>query len=337
MEELNTLSLPDFVKLGNVIFLKGLDSVPQVARTSGIFKEESISANTGNTREYSSIDLEEYASKKGEGEQAKRAKKQQGYTKFLTAYRVAKDIGITYEMRSQNKYQEVVSRLTNLGDMAAKRMDLDLTHRLTFGLSTSYTDMDGQAVDVTIGDTLALFSTVHTVKGSSTTYRNILANNPQFSLSSLEGIQRLATEETINQFGQKMTMPFDIIFSTDDPNTVNSIRQVLLSTASVNAGENSGVLNPLRGMYKHVILPRLATDANGAVDSTKRKYWGIVSSMFSSAYLGIWEAPHMKMPANLNAGEDFSTDDWNFGVRAGYGITIVDGAFIKFSSGLGTA
>ena len=57
--ELNTISLGDFTKLANVIWGKSKMSVPQYARSSGIFKEVSISKNSGNTREFSEIDLEE--------------------------------------------------------------------------------------------------------------------------------------------------------------------------------------------------------------------------------------------------------------------------------------
>ena len=59
--------------------------------------------------------------------------------------------------------------------------------------------------------------------------------------------------------------------------------------------------------------------------------------MFTTANLGIWENPRLKVPANLNAGEEFSTDDWNFGVRAAWGITIVNGSWIRMSSGDGAA
>lgn len=335
--ELNTVTLSDFVKLAKVIFLKEIDSIGMEARNSGLFNVLPISQNTGNSREFSEIDLEEYAKKKPEGDQASRAKVQQGYTKTLTSYRVALDIGITYEMRSQNKYTDVVRRLTNLARLAANRMELDLSHRLTFGTATTYTDMDGVSVNIATGDTLQLFYSAHTVRGSSTTYRNRLANNPQFSRGAIEGMEKLAVEETINQFGEKKVMPFDILWSTDDPNTVNTVKEYLNSTATPEAGQNSGVVNVYKAKYKHVVLPRLATTAAGATDNTKRKYWGIASSQYSSAYLGIWEEPRLKTPSDLNAGEEFSTDDWNFGVRAGYGITIVDAKWIKMSSGDGTA
>lgn len=334
--ELSTVSLSDFVRNAQILWLKGLDSIPAVARNSGLFRVEAVPQNTGNTREYSEIDLENYAKKKGEGEQAERARVQQGYTKVAKLKRIAMDIGITYEMRTQNKYTDVVARLTNLGALTARRMELDLQHRITFGGSTSYVDMDGETVDLTVGDGLALFNAAHTVKGSAVTYRNILSGNPAFSASALEGMEKLVVEDTINQFGEKMHIPFDVLFSTDDPNTVNTIMKELNSTADTTVQVNAGVVNVNRGKYRHVILPLVATTASGAVDNTKAKYWGLASTMFSSAYLGVHEEPRLKTPASEgNNAEEFSTDDWNFGTRAGYFICIVSANWIKFSEGDG--
>jgi len=45
---------------------------------SGLVKVMNISENTGNTREFSEIDTNEYLSYKGEGDQAARGKIQQG-------------------------------------------------------------------------------------------------------------------------------------------------------------------------------------------------------------------------------------------------------------------
>jgi hypothetical protein len=335
--ELNTITLSDFVRNAQIMFLKGLDTVEMNARNSGLFRVEPVPQNTGNTREYSEIDLENYAKKKGQGAQAERARVQQGYTKIATLKRIALDIGITYEMRTQNKYQEVVSRLTNLGSLAARRIELDLSHRITFGQATSYVDMDGDTVDISVGDTLSLFNAAHTVRGSATTYRNQLSGNAAFSKTALEGMEKLVVEETINQFGEKMAMPFDVIFSTDDPNTVNTIRTELVSTASTTVETNSGVVNVNRAKYRHVILPLVATDASGNVDSTKATYWGLASTMFTSAYLGMHEEPRLKTPpTDGNNAEEFSTDDWNFGTRAGYFICIVSGNWIKFSEGDGS-
>lgn len=335
--ELNTGTLSDFVRNAEILFLKGKDSVAAVMRNSGIFKVQTVPQHTGNTKEFSEIDLEEYASRKGQSDQSSRAKVQQGYTKIATAFRIAKDIGISYEMRTQNKYPEIVSMLTNLGSLASKRMDLDMAHRITFAASTSYTDKDGVTVDTTVGDTLALASTAHTLRASATTFRNILANNPQLSIGAIEAMEKLVVENTFNHFGEKKVMDFDILWTTDDPNTVNTAREILKSTASVSA-PNAGVTNVYQAKYKHVILPRVATDANGAPDTTKAKYWGLVSSAMSSAYLGVLEEPRLKSPATVGSNaEEFSTDDLNFGVRAGYFVTVVSASWFKISKGDGTA
>ena len=334
--DLNSLSLGVFTRLAGVVFGKSLEMADRTAQSSGLFVVENIPDNSGETRDYTEIDLELYASNKSQGDQAARGRVQLGYNKLVTAKRVAKDIGITYEMRKFNKYPDVVRRLTNLAQMPMNRLELDLQHRIGFGTATSYTDKDASVVDITTGDGLSLFNTAHTLTGSSTTYRNRLAGNPILSKGALEGIERLITEETLNNFAEKVTIPFDILWTTDNPADVNTALEYLNSVAAPDFA-NSGVSNVYKAKYKHVKLPLVATTAAGATDATKRRYWGVASSMMSDAHLGIWESPHLKSPAELNAGEEFSTDDWQYGVRAGFGIGIVTGRWVKFSSGDATA
>ena len=334
--EFNTILLSDFVKLANVIWVKGFESVNPAMQNSGMVKVTPISEHTGNTREFSEIDTNEYLSYKGEGDQASRGKVQQGYSKTMTKYRVAENIGITYEMRTENKYPEVSNALLGAGRKGPNSIDLDLTHRLTFGTATTYTDRDGRPITISVGDGFQLFYTLHTLAGSSSTFRNRLANNPQLSKGSLEGMERLVTENTFNHLGEKMAATFDILFTTDDPNAVNTAKEYLRSVASPEAA-HAGVINVNQGKYRHVILPRLATTAAGAPDSTKRTYWGIASSTLSSFYLGMWEAPHLIPPSPNSNAEDVQTDDWDFRNRAGYGITVVGAGWVKFSSGDATA
>lgn len=334
--ELSIATLSDFAKNAQILFLKGLDTVQMAARNSGIFRVDSIPDHSGNTKEYSEIDLEEYAKKKPEGDQAIRAKVQQGYSVTGKLYRVALDIGITYEMRHYNKYMEVVSRLTNLGAVAGKRMELDLSHRITFATVTSYTDMDGDTISTVTGDGYQWAYTAHTVKGSSTTFRNRLANNPVFSKGALEGMEQLVVENSINQFGEKVYIPYDILWTTDDPNTINTVKEFLKSTAAPDAA-NSGVVNVYSGKYRHVILPRVATTATGAVDSTKAKYWGLASSSNSQAILAVNEEPRLKVSSETGNSTEFSTEDFNFGATAGYFIVTPGARSFTFSSGDGTA
>lgn len=331
--ELNVSVLSDFVRNAEVLWVEGFMSVPQAARNSGLFRVMPIAHNTGNTREFSEIELEQYAAEVNESEQFARAKVQQGYTKIGRLVRRGKDIGISHVMRTQGKYMEIQAALKNLGSLVPNRLDLDLTHRITFGASTTYTDMDGNTVDLTVGDGYQLFYTAHTVRGSSTTFRNILANNPQFSYGAFEAMKKMRVQNSINQFGEKVAPDDDIIFSTEDPVTVHTIAEVLRSTSNPTQS-NPSVVNAQAGAYKHVVLPRLATTASGANDTTKEKYWGVASSRRSSAYLGMHEEASMKAPAGSGSNaEEFSTQDWQFGTFATYMICVVGAAWIALSKG----
>jgi len=336
--ELNSISFSDFTKLAKVIWIRGAESVKNHMVDSGMVKVMDMPENTGNTREFSEIDTNEYLKYKGQSDQAARGQVQQGYSATMTKYRVAENIGISYEMKHENKYPEVINALLSGGRKGYQRMDLDLSHRLTFGTATSYSDMDGRTIDLTTGasSTQQLFDTNHPLNGSSTTFRNRLANNPRLSKGALEGMERLCVEETYNQLGEKMTISHDILWTTDDPNTVNTAREYLKSTGDPEAA-HSGVFPVYKGRFKHVVLPRVATTAAGAPDSDKRYYWGLASSQLSSFYLGIWERPHMIPPVEKSNAEDVQTDDLDFRNRAGYGIVVVGANWVKFSSGNGVA
>ena len=334
--ELNTATLDDMTALAAIIWHKEQDSLPLEGYRSGMFKVWQMPSNTGEQRKISEVDLEEYADDKDESDQAARASVQQGYDKTLDVKRKAKDIGISYEMRRFNKYPEVIQKLTNIVGLVWNRLDLDLQHRIGFGASASYTNKSGVTVTTTTGDGYQLFYTAHKLKGSSSTYRNRLANNPQLSEGALEAMERMKVENTYNHLGEKKTMPFDILWTTDDPNTINTALKLMKSMGSVDA-THSGVTNPNQGKYRIVKLSRVATTAAGAPDTTKRRYWGIASSRDSSAILGMWDQPYLKVPRDLNAGEEFSTDDWNFGTRGAYAVEILNGSWIGMSSGDGTA
>ena len=330
--ELNTFTLPDFTALFNVIWVDTQESIPMVARNSGIWRVMPIANNSGDSRRMSEVDLEEYARRKTQGGQAERARFQQGYTKDLSTERVALDVGVTYEMRTQNKYPEVLQRLENLAALAPNRIELDLQHRISFATATSYVNMDGETVDTTGGDSLAWASSAHTVRGSAATYRNRLQNNPAVSKGSIEVLRRMVKENTINQFGQKKVGNHDILWTTDDEVDINVVQELLFSTGNVDY-TNSAIKNPLQGKYRHVILPRVATDAEGNVDTSKRHYWGSASSTLTTAYLGVWEEPHMLPFWDAVDGSDNKMT----GVRAGYGICHVTGRGFAFSSGDGSA
>lgn len=336
MANLITTDQGVFTQLADVIFMKAMDNVPMAARGSGIYQEESIPLGTGDSRVYTEYDLNVFASRKPEGDQAAAARTSEGYQKTITPIRMGMDQSITVEMRKYNKYPEVISRLTMLGSLVPERMELDLQNRIGFGTATSYTDLDGQTVSITTGDGFQLFYTAHTLNGSSTTYRNRLANNPVLSKGALESMESMIINNTFNQLGEIMDLPFDVLWTSNDPNTVNTAREYLQSSADITSS-NSGATNVYKSKYRHVILTRVDNTAVGAKDSTKAKYWGLASSMKSPGRLGIWEAPFLISPSAGNASTNASTEDWVYGVRGSYGICFPSAVGITLSSGDGTA
>jgi hypothetical protein len=133
-----------------------------------------------------------------------------------------------------------------------------------------------------------------------------------------------------------MTAMHDILWTTDDPNTVNTARELLQSSAEISA-PNAGVVNVYQAKYRHVVLPRIPTTAAGAPDSTKAKYWGIASSEHSTAMFAVEQEPTLITPKIGSNSEEFSTEDMSFKGRTSYGIATVNANWIKMSSGDGTA
>jgi hypothetical protein len=324
---LNTLTFPEMTDLIRREWVATQSMIkPQAMQ---LFITDPIGKGKGNTKRYDEIDTETYAKLKRQGEAVQKASVGVGYNVTMTKKRIGLEIDITQEMRDENRYPEVGALITNLTHFCPQRIELDATHRLTFGQSTSYVDMDGETVDITGGDGLAIFSAVHTLKFSATTWSNIVSGNPVFSQGALEAAELLTTTDILNNFGDKRVLMFNTIICGTDPNTKNAIKQFLNSSSDVDQN-NPGVINTHQNAYKMLVLPQLATTALGANDATKRRYWflGALQQGVNGlqAYYGQWEAPHMvASPTSGNNMEDPHRDIWSWGTRAGYGFTIVSG------------
>lgn len=331
---LNSLSLSQYTDLITRSFDNGLKSLVSMMRKSGIVVENPMPMHTGDTRRFGErLHMTQYASKRDEGSASSLASVQYGYEKDLTIYTISLAVSITERMRSAGKNQEILDKITKLVNICPETIDLDLTHRLTFATATTYTDRDGDSINIAVGDTLALLSAVHTLTGSSTTYSNIISGNPQFSKGTLENAEKLFAEETFDNLGIKMAMKGKVIITTDDPNTNNAVRELLGASADITSS-NSGTINVYKNGYKHVSLPRLATTAAGAVDSTKRKYRFLASEDDSDFYLSVLKEPYLKTPSAGNNGEDLLTENRTYTASATIGMTIVTGRRIKGSTGL---
>src|SRR3990167_5820616 len=318
---LSNASLSEFVDLTRRSWVTNQEHIARNARQ--LFIEDTVE---GSLKRYNEVDTSTYADTKVEGADSLKARVGTGYFMDLNLKTVSKEIDITLEMRQDNRYPEVKGLVTGLNEFCDNRMDLDLTHRLTFAGDTSYTDMNGNTITTEVGDGLALGSASHTLAFSATTFNNLVTGGPAFSESSLESAMLIAATQIFSNFGEKRNMNFNTIVTGNDPGTVRTVRQILESTADVDAAQ-AGVKNVYSGEFNHVILPNLATTAVGAYNSAKRRYWALVAANQGingwQAYLGVKQAPTLVTPSSGSNGEDIHNFNWTFSAYSRYGIVTV--------------
>lgn len=316
---ITTAQFNDLVKNAKVKWREGYDLIKPAAR--GLYDAYTV---TEMNSEHSQIDNPGFARRKAQGDRYTIGSPKQGYSLLLSQARIGLMEEVTWEMRKYDKYREIFKKMKGLGESTAQRMELDLTHQLTFGLTaTSYVNIDGETVATTTGDGLGIFSTSHTITGSSATFSNKIT--AAFSRAALEEAESLFTK-MVNHNGQKVTVTPDTIVTSDDPATVNAVREFLKSTMAPDTA--NGAVNVYAAKYKHLVLPYLATTATGAIDTTKVRYWFLVDTSHSDALLEISEEPTFSAPSVGGNGEDFETDGWKFKSSASYDYGFLDPKFI---------
>lgn len=312
---------------------------PNSMRNSGIFETIPFSDQTGNSREYSSVDIERYASETGYGESAQLMKFQQGYSKTLTMVRFALDVAFFWQDLHQSKDTTTNTKIKNMADVIPNRIELMLAHHFSFSASTSYTNREGKTVDVSMGDTYAMGYSAHTLTGSTSTYRTIVAGNPQLSRGCIEALEGLFRTDSYNELGQNnsSSMQPDTLLMTRDPNTMNTARILNMSGADPIQA-NSGVINPLQGKYRLIFNDNIGTDANGNIDSTKSKYVFLIDSKSAqmSCKFAVQDPAHM-MPPSTAENDANRSDKIVFGVRGSMSSCIIDSKAIRMTKGDGTA
>lgn len=322
---LNTVTFPELTDLVNRNFVSvGGLIVPNAKQ---LFLTDTMGAGEGELKLLQEYDTTTYAKGKAQGVDAKKASFGIGYLITIRAKRIGIESEITYEMRRYNKKQEVMAAIQSLPYFCPQRVEIDLTHRLTFASSTAYTDMDGNSVDLTVGDGLALASSSHTLKFSTITYSNRVTGDPLFSKGALESAELLTTTDIISNFGEKRVMDFNTIITGNNPTVCNAVKQFLRSVSD-NTQNNAGVVNVNQDKYRHIILPQLATTATGAIDSTKKNWWflGAIGAGLRGwqAWYVEWEAMNLT-PSTTGNGTDVHKDIWYFNVRQSYNIGVVSG------------
>ena len=337
MANLNTFSYEDAVDLINREYNMGMmNPLDNVMKKSGIVMVQTVPMGSGSTRRHKEMPVGDlYAADKAEGAQSTNTRVQQGYYKDTTSRTFSKKIDITLEMRTLNKTGEIYSAAKFIGGVCMRREDLNLSMFISFGTSTSYLNQDGRTVDISTGDGLAPFVAAHTLTGSTTTYRNRLANNPAFSETALELMEDLYVTNIFTNLGEQIGAKPDIIYSTDNPTLVNAIKRVIQSTAQISA-PNEGVINVYEGKYKHMMLNKIDMNPNGVKDAAKRNYWGMCDTTMASFYHDIYH-PATMVPPEFGDGKDINTLDWTWNSYDMHDSCIVAGRGLTLSTGDGVA
>src|SRR3990167_3293340 len=319
-----TTQFNDLVKNALVQWREEYESVEKNAR-----QLYDILPNENLTSEHSHIDSPGFARRKDEGGSYVIGSPRQGYTLNLTKSRIGLRDSVTWEMRKYDKYREIEKKMRGLGQSTAMRIELDLTHMFTFGLQgSSYVNMDGETIYTVTGDGLAIFSNSHTITGSSTTVDN-LNGTLAFNRTNLEAAERLF-RNMVNMNDVKVVPQPDTIITGDDPAIVNVVAEFMRSMDAPDTSERA--TNVYKNKYKHVVLPYLATDLNGAPSATGRYYWMLADLKKKDAIAEFSEMPTFTMGMPGNGGEEFKNENWWAKSTSSYAYGVLDYKWIVGSS-----
>lgn len=324
---LNTTTFPELYDIVEKKFSTMREMVPEAAEQ--LFIVEDAPIPSPDMKRYDEYDVDTFAARKPQGQSTVARKFAIGYSVSMTPLRFGKKAVVTKEDRLHGRDREVSNAFLDLAKVVTNRKELDLTHVITFATATSYVNMDGETISTTVGDGLALASTVHTLKHSSTTYSNRLSGDALFSPGAADAMELMAKTQIMNNFGERRVITFDTIFCADTPSLYKAIKRHY-GSSSDDTQNNSGVINVDMGKYKLVVLPYLATTATGAYDSTKKNWWGMVSTTAGhegnrwQGYIRYWERPYLVSPEE-GLTKNGDTDVWEFHTRGYYGIRAVSG------------
>ena len=314
----------DVVKNALVVWRKGYGYIAPAAR-----QMYDVTSTSVLTSEHSQIDGPGFARRKNEGQRYVIGSPKQGYSLLLTQARIGFMESVTWEMRKFDKYREIDRVMRRLGETTANRMELDLTHQFTFGMSaSSYVNMDGETVATTAADGVNIFSASHTMTGATGNVSNLIT--AKFSKAGLASAEQLFTLMRDN-LGTKVVVKPDTIVTSDDPATINAVQEFLRSSGMPDTANNGD--NVYKAKYKHLVLPYLATDSLGNPDTTKVNYWILADLSHTDAILEISENPTFTAPKIGGNGEDFLTDDWSFKSSATYDYGVADFKWAVGSNG----
>ena len=329
---ISTMSVPAIQDLVRKSFVK--ETHQKGGDVRRIFIKE-IAGWESDTKRIHELDRERFAERKVQGQASAQRGIAQGYYKDI----VRSTISITRLVSGEAYKALEAHKLAEYASQTAKdivdKIELDMRNFLGYATgATAYTDNGGFSIDLTVGDAKSIFDTAHTLKGSSTTYSNILSGAPSLTNVALEAAEDYFGYNVYDNYGQKIEMKPDTLITSRKAVVMNKVARLFgsISPESIGgtANSNAGIKNTYRDKYQHLVVDFDATSLN-ATDSTLSYYWflaslnGMPEERFQAYYVN-WLSP-MVAPAEVNQ------DKWilSYTARACFGIGAVSGKGILVS------
>jgi len=272
---LSTFSMPELFDLQKRVIADNAELQDIVDRFGNrvmpLYRQDPFMTGMGEWKTLTESDTQTYGNEQPEGTNPTMISYGIGRTLNYTYVDYGNATTVTERAIRNNKYRDVFNQLISLPRMLNNRRYLDGVHQLTFGNVDSYTNMDGRVVDMLTIDGIRPFHASHTLPHSASTWSNLVPSNPVASKAGILAAELLFKTNILDGYGVRKVMEPTHLITSDDPETVYNVRQFMNSTTEVGQS-NSGVINALN-KYSHVVLPQLDSDATGAYDSTKRKWW----------------------------------------------------------------
>jgi len=330
---ISTMTTPAIQDLIRKSFTKEMFQEPGDIRRLFI-KETGTDWKTDRKR-IKELDRDRYAEQKVEGQSGAQRGISEGYEKDIIRKTVSVDrVGSGEEFKALEAHT-LSQYATDVKKDIVDKIELDMRNFISYSTgAVSYVDNGGFLIDLTVGDSKAVFDNAHTLKNSAITYSNILTGNPVLTNTALELAEDYFEYNVLDNNGQNVEMSPDTLITSRKAIMRNRVSRLFGSISpeaiAGAANANSGVKNTYRDKYQHLAI-KLDVNALGIVDATYSFYWYLASlkgqpSERFQAYYCSWLSP-MVAPAEVDQSK------WilSFTGRTAYGIAACSGKGILVS------
>lgn len=274
------------------------------------------------------MDRERLAEGKVQGKGSAQRGIAEGYSKEISARTISITRIVSGEAFKTLTAHGLAKMAISTGEDVIDKIELDMKNFLGYGESTSYVDNGGFVIDTTVGDTLPLFHTGHTLKNSPTTYSNILSGAPSLTEDAIPGALDYFNYNVMDNYGKRTKMKPNVIVTTSKAIMKKRVERLFGSISPEkiegNANANSGVKNTNKNLLRHLIVD-FDVNALDEVDASKSFYWmvgavgGNEETSFQGYYIS-WMSP-------MTAPVEIDQNKWtlSYTARAVCGIGAVSG------------